>query len=380
MRPPGKPSFPRDPASHPAIGYRPPAYLRVIQAAVISALALAACAILYGTYWFLMANQLHDGAVAWAEAQRARGYHVAYSGLRVSGFPLRFRLRVGDPALGAPDADPPWVWRSRTAVVEMRPWRPNRAWFRVLGEHRADIGIADLPLAYDGPSGEIAGEVVLEGGKPVSAEVYLTDLVLKAVEMDWDVAVKHATLTARRNPVEPTDYRNPAVDVHVAATGVTVPEALDLPLRNKVARAVLTASLIGGIAIGDDPWPQPLAKWRDEGGIVDVAEIDVIYGPLTVRANGTMALDGNLQPIAAFTAKVEGFFETLDVMRELRLVRDRDVVVAKLVLGVMSKRPDGGGRSFVNLAATVQDRKVYAGPVALATLPAIDWGGDEPAP
>jgi hypothetical protein len=116
-----------------------------------------------------------------------------------------------------------------------------------------------------------------------------------------------------------------------------------------------------------------LVKWRDGGGTVEVARLNLAYGFLDVWANGTMALDGDMQPIGAFTAKVEGFFPLVDALKEKGLVRARDAVTAKVVLGVLAKKPADGGPPTLNLPLTVQGRKVYAGPLALAQVPAIPW-------
>ena len=60
-------------------------------------------------------------------------------------------------------------------------------------------------------------------------------------------------------------------------------------------------------------------------------------------------------------------------------MRRRDAVTAKLVLGALARTPEGGGPPTLNLAITVQDRTLFAGPVALARLPAIDWKDWGPA-
>ncbi len=105
----------------------------------------------------------------------------------------------------------------------------------------------------------------------------------------------------------------------------------------------------------------------------------ITYGPLSAQATGTVALDGNMQPVGAFTAKIQGFRETVDALQERGLVRGRDAVTAKLVLGALAKTPAGGGPQTLNLAITVQDRTLFAGPVPLARLPAIDWEDWQPA-
>ncbi len=69
----------------------------------------------------------------------------------------------------------------------------------------------------------------------------------------------------------------------------------------------------------------------------------------------------------------------MDALRKRGLVRSRDAVTAKLVLGALARTPEGGGPPTLNLAITVQDRTLFAGPVPLARFPAIPWKDWQPA-
>jgi hypothetical protein len=97
------------------------------------------------------------------------------------------------------------------------------------------------------------------------------------------------------------------------------------------------------------------------------------HGPLKINTNGTLALDGKLQPIGALTANLEGFFETIDALKRLGVVKARNAITAKVVLGVLSRAPSGGGPAILNLALTAQNRYLYLGPVRLLELPEIKW-------
>jgi hypothetical protein len=46
---------------------------------------------------------------------------------------------------------------------------------------------------------------------------------------------------------------------------------------------------------------------------------------------------------------------------------------AKVVPGAMARKPKDGGPAGLNLVITLQNRKVFAGPVALLKLPTIHW-------
>ena len=50
--------------------------------------------------------------------------------------------------------------------------------------------------------------------------------------------------------------------------------------------------------------------------------------------------------------------------------------MARIVLGLMAREPVGGGTPELNLAVTVQNRKLYTGPISLMTMPEVVWPED----
>ncbi len=354
-----------------------PAAMRALKPGLPGLVVLAALSIAYVVFWLFMAGELRDGVARWSEARRAEGYTVLFSRLRISGFPFVLRLDLERPGLGAPDGGVPWTWEGERAVAEMRPWNLRHVDIDLSGAHTLGLVVAGRPVTYTGMAGNLTGVLVMAGAWPSSAEIHIKDLDLSTADGAERVVVKRADLTARRTVGKTSDDPGSTLDVRLRAEDVRVPERLSLPLGNHLARLTVVAGLLGPIPAG--PWPQSLATWRDEGGTVEVERLGITYGPLSAQATGTVALDGDMQPIGAFTAKVQGFRETVDALRKRGLVRRRDAVTAKLVLGALARTPKGGGPPTLNLAITVQNRTLFAGPVPLARLPAVDWKDWPPA-
>ena len=381
MAPPEKNRRQRDFRRHPAATYRPPAYFRNLKTTLWSVIAFAVAAILYVVFWFVIAFGLRDGAVEWAETRRQEGYTVNYSGLLLDGFPFLMRLTLSDPGLGYPASDVPWAWQSEGLTVEMRPWNPWRLTIMPTGALTLGLTIGGEPVTYVGLADEIAIGLGLAGGWPKSGELTVSGLNLSLADENGDsgesIAVKTMRLQALRDAADDADHRTVTFDLHLQAEGLETPAGVFLPLGNRVDNLVLDASVLGAIPAG---WlPESLAAWRDRGGTVEVPRMEFIYGPLIARAEGTLALDGDMQPIGAFTAKFQGFFEIVDALRKQGLIRSVDAITAKVVLGALARRPRDGGPASLNLAITLQNRKVFAGPVSLLDLPAIDWNELFPA-
>jgi len=160
-------------------------------------------------------------------------------------------------------------------------------------------------------------------------------------------------------------------ELDVRFSEVRLPRFLSSPLGDGVRELDLEAHLLGDLAAG--PVRDSLEAWRDGGGTIEIDRLAVRHGPMALKADGTLALDGALQPIGAFTARVEGFFDVIDALQKTGMVKPRDAIAAKMILGVMSRRPENGGPATLNLALTLQDRRLFAGPVGLMEFAEVDW-------
>ena len=355
---------------HAALTFKPPRYMRNIRRGLTTLAVLIAVSIVYTLYWVGMAYQFRQSLDTWMEARRAEGYRVSHAGYRLGGYPLVFRMNYKEPSIAPPGDPPPWTWRGETASAEARPWSPWRMALHLPGAHQLDIVSADGVAAYQGDAGELTVEFPVAGGWPPEGSLSVRDLDLKSGS--GRIAVVRAVLYMERLSGGTAGPNTATAALRLKSEGVTAPGGASLPLGAGIAHLTLEASVLG--AIPEGPWPQALAPWRDGGGTLEIKRLDAVYGPLILKAGGTMAVDADTQPIGAFTAKVQGFFEAIEDMRKGGFVSGRDAVTATVVLGALARKTEGGGPSTLNLAITIQDRKIYAGPVALADLPAIPWG------
>ena len=356
---------------HPSLSYRPPAYMRTLKIGFIACAAAAVLAMVWVVVWFTLASNMRARTLDWVEARRVEGFTVRYTTFELTGFPFVLRATIDEPGLGRPATQSSWAWQGERLIMQSRPWTPWRLRLALAGAQTVRLADGLGSSTYSGTAGKLTLDVVLGGGGRESGRLTVAGLDLSTADGAPAIAVERAEVTARRGFPDPEDHRAPTLDVDLTARGIELPAGLNLPLGRMIGALRLEASVRGTVAAG--PWPAALAKWRDDGGTVEVARLNLTYGFLDVRANGTMALDGYMQPIGAFTAKVEGFFPLVDALKEKGLVRARDAVTAKVVLGVLAKKPADGGPPTLNLPLTMQGRKFYAGPLALAQVPAIPW-------
>lgn len=141
------------------------------------------------------------------------------------------------------------------------------------------------------------------------------------------------------------------------------------PLGNHITRLIAEGFVTGQIPPGSPR--EALAHWRDGGGVAEVTELVVNWGPLAVTADATIALDQDLQPLVAGTAIVRGYDETVDAMVGGGLMSQGQGATAKIALAAMAEADEGGKK--VRLPITIQDGFLFLGPLKIAAVPRIDW-------
>jgi hypothetical protein len=157
--------------------------------------------------------------------------------------------------------------------------------------------------------------------------------------------------------------------VSLDLTDLTLPQPPPGGLGARVARAIADLSLKGRIT--HLPLPQAVAIWRDGGGTVEVPRATLVWGPLTIDANGTLALDALNRPIGAGTARVRGFSPTIDALVESGAVSARDGTAAKIALNLISRPVGEGLGRELEVPITAQDGQFYAAGFKLMPVRAL---------
>ncbi len=330
------------------------------------AATVVVAAALYSGYWNYVAAELRAGIEQWATERRADGLEVSYGALLISGFPLHLTAAMASPEMAAPKEKNPWTWKGPALVLTARPWRLTRFKVEAPGLHQLSlIGVAGTE-DYFIDAVTLRAKVRYGRGAAEKIRLSVRDLVVRD-GADQDIAVLEAAevLIERPGPV-----------VTVDAEGLLAPRALIPGLGRKTARLGFKAE-----ATGDFPdIAQPasvngeiMARWRDSGGTLEVRRLDLNHGPLTVSGDGTLALDKAMQPIGSFTFRVDGHMQALDRLREAGLIKAHNHGLTRLVLTALAAKQGTEGAPGLKLPLTIQDRRVFVGPVPLAALPLLRW-------
>ncbi len=316
----------------------------------------------YGGYWFWLANEIAEGIDDWVAAEQVEGRVVAFGSRDITGFPgemhfsfkgISYEDRAGGRTLHLPGL-----------TGSMSPLDLGRVTGRAEGPLVVQQLTGPAPGRYEISAADNA--IRYRAAEPQEVVVSLRDArVVGAEALDGLTATKFDIGLERGSvPVFGT--------FSIDAEGIKLPPVHVTPLADNIRYLRVVADLKGAVppAAITSAW---LEAWRQDGGDIDFRKLAFGHGDADVVSEGTLALDNELQPIAAFTAKVSGFAETIDTLIEAGYVRPQEGGMAKAVLGFLARTPKGGGAPTLGAAISVQDRTLSVGPVKLMRLPFVRW-------
>ncbi|CAA7617598.1 DUF2125 domain-containing protein [Magnetospirillum sp. UT-4] len=323
-----------------------------------AALAVAVLAGLYAAYWFHVAGEVRKGLEHWAEDRRAQGWTVAWESMEPQGFPLRVGLALAAPELAVPGGV---AWRGQALALSARPHDLTRVTLSAPGRHR-----------LSGPAGGAefsAGELLLDLDLDRAGRIELATLKGSALA-SGSTAV--ATLAASWDPlgVAAPAHDTPTARFSAAAGSIRLPEGLGAVLGRDAALIAIDGHVRGPLP--PSPAASDLLAWSAAGGVIELEHLEVDWEPVAVEADGTLALDGAGQPLAALSARVRGFGALMDRLAEARVLDAGTAAAARMVLSLMA-RPDAQGRPAVPVPLTVQDGGVWMGPARIGSVPPLNW-------
>lgn len=331
-------------------------------------LGLLLVAVGYGIYWYFAAQALEEGIARWVAERRAEGYRISVAEPRIGGFPFRLTAEIEAPSVEAPPEAGAWRWQGPRIAGSAAPWNPLRIDLTMPGRHALSGAIVGRALTLDADAGVANGRVELDrAGRLEAVELMLADLAVTD-GAENRITVEAANLT--------TTLRDPSssgglVDFDLSLTNLVLPADDPPPLGREIDRIEAEGTLLGMIPPG--PPAQALRAWRDAGGTLQAHRLEIAWGPLTLAADGTFALDQAMQPLGAMTATVSGYGETIDRLVAADIIRPRDGSIAQVILAAMSRPSENGGRPEIRVPLTAQNGYLSIGPVRLIPLPPIRW-------
>lgn len=320
----------------------------------------------YTAWWVSASWQLRRGIEAWAEQQRALGNTVGYADLTVGGWPLSLDASARDVAVSRPDGASVAMPLLRASA---EPWNP-------LVIHPAfPQGLSLAAPAAGGPSTLKAaggdGRVTLGlDGQPREVSVNLVKAVLATPAIVGPLPMDSLAGSWVAPDSPPATHQEVALTLSLAATGITLPNPVPQPLPQRVDRLALTAAWKGPLP--PDAKADSLRAWSDSGGTVEVPSLRLDWAGIDLRGDATLALDADLQPVAAGRAFLSGTDVLVEALVASGQLKPNQAAAVKAGLGLLTQ-PQADGRRAVQVPVTLQERKLSVGPVKVLNVPPVAW-------
>ncbi|MBM3512536.1 MAG: DUF2125 domain-containing protein [Alphaproteobacteria bacterium] len=334
-------------------------------------IGLAILIVVYCIAWTTTSFLLKGEIEKWIARQREAGATITHGDILVSGFPSRVTLTLPDWSMSQPANAAAWSWRTEAVRVWSAPWRPLAFTLDLAGRH--EIGGARLsPVAWVmAGRADVRPELMTDGQlRSITVTIEAASLA-EAVDAPPLASLERLHLAAIPGETEAPDPE-PAWQLTLDASSVRWPESMTIgPFARDLERATINAQLIGEIAPG--PLSKSLDAWRNRGGTLNLQRLELRWPPLGLSGSATIALDETLQPIGAGALTLTDFMETVDKLTEQDVLQPGAASAARVMLGLMARKPTNGGASEINLSLSIQDGKLSAGPLPLMEIPPIDW-------
>lgn len=342
----------------------------------IAAIALAALSLLHVAAWFHVANRLERGIDRWAADRRAEGWIITYGDVEVSGFPFAWRARIPAPRLQRTASEPAFLWSGPLLDLAWRPWTPRSVDFRSGGAHWIGLGESAVGKPVEVEMTAAEGRIRFgETGRLQHLALRVDKATIAPPAGDrlrlGRLVATVDTAPAAGDAAGSAGHLQPSLRLDAALSGLTLPETPRPALGRNIGLIALRGTVLGRLPAASPR--EALESWRVDGGTIEVEHLELGWSALTVRAEGTLALDAGLQPIGAMTAWIAGYNETADALMGAGLIKPGEALVAKLALGALARRPENGGQPQIRVPLAVQDGWLFVGPIRLLPVPPLRW-------
>lgn len=236
-----------------------------------------------------------------------------------------------------------------------------------------------LPAGTNRPALTLAGETMrghtrfYDTALPLSIDliadtVSATQTAAADTPAAREMTVATVEFTGSRPETAPAADTDLAYDLSLKLIDLSAQLLENNPLGGTIGQTVVHAQLLGAPPA---TWDTPGIKaWRDAGGTVNLPDLSLRWGGLSLSGNGTLALDKDMQPEGAFTAHLSGFEQALDSLAAAGWIKPSAASLAKLAMGIAA-HPGPDGKPIVDAPLTIQNRHISLGPAKLGQMPEL---------
>ena len=337
--------------------------LKSLSLLMLIAVALAAG---WSGFWWFSAGKLRDGFAAWQAERAAEGTRVSYGAQDIGGYPFSLVLTVREPEISRADG---LAWSASSLRGEAAVWSPLTIDFEAPGKHGISLPVSNGIVNLDLDAAQAVGRLHLTARG--QAEGFAAELTqVEVSEFGGPVTTAENLRVEIGSRASAASNETAGLPIDVWAEGIRLPEEGGAyPLGRDLARLQAALDVRGERVQGS--WPEAAVAWSAQGGIVQVSDFRLIWGPLDLGGEGAITLDPQRRPLGAFTARIVGYLETVDALAKSGVIELGEASILKLGGMALSKEQTAQGQPVVTVPLTAQDGRLHIGPLPVFPLQPI---------
>lgn len=288
-------------------------------------LVVIATLVVWGGLWAFAAYSFNQTVTRWVEAGKASGNLVLFSNRGIDGTPFSVHVHLEQFAASSKNGS---SLKAGEAVLYMDLWD----WSAYAAKLR------------DGIEGVVAG-------MPFTAGSLKFGVVLPSQP--------------------PLDHTETGLTLWLQPLALTLKTAKPLPFGQTIEEAAFQIRIMGPVPDFSDK--DSIAAWNEASGVFEFERFNLRWGPVAVKATGTLGLDPRLQPEGAFAGRIEGLTEAFEALLSQGVIENRQIALLQSSLNVLGRPTGPMGEAASIVPMSVQAGGVYLGPVKLLSFPEISW-------
>jgi len=310
----------------------------------------------YSTYWAFLALNSEAYIARAQEDIKANGLTFQYTDYELSGYPYRLVFTFQDPVFTFHNG--PFGLELQADHLEAigQPWNLSHFIFFTA------TATARLSL-----KGKMAGEITLN---PASLGFSIHALG----NGNYRLSSEMEEVKLASNYELPLPEKFSSLEIHlrkqlVASTpdgNLLEPKLLELAMAGLTARGTdfrINASFRGH----DVPpmTPEGLASWRDQGGTLELEQMEIGDRTGFVKGSGSLTLDQDFNPLGVISLKSESWEQIVSLFQENQWLDQNSVAIINQAIDIL---PEPEEESGVSLTLTLQGGYIFLGPIRIGEL------------
>ena len=334
--------------------------------------------------WLLIVQDTKNNIRIWANNQKKNEIDVNWKNISIDGYPININIKINEPSILAKIFESQISWNPTFIRLKFSPTKPKSIKYYSPGSHALNVMYGATKWSAEIISETLKGEIFIKPKKNFRKKIHgeVTNLqlnlpgrekVLEIQQGKFESAVKNAALinTKLLNPFKNSFSFNLSAQ-NIKITNNLLSENTIKSFGNIIDELSFELALNGYLntqAINKTK----LMLWRNDGGSLDIKSISLKWGSIHIQANGTLALDQNLQPIGAFTTKIINADKLVKSLEKSGALSKKNSILTRIALASLTRKANGNIKQITHIPITLQNSQINIGPISLLKMPIIVW-------